>query len=191
MPSGTADIFYGLSTRPGVEGTLIIQRESGSIIASTGVLASPRTDVPTQDSSSQPGDGEDRDGYNPTGKIIDSSEASVGPTTAQSVTRAVLQYVASAGELSRSVSAAIRQKESLDDFKTNTEGLRLSTPAASFNDSAKSSGDHADEIQLLRLRTSAHEIIIFPDSRFLCCVLQRIGGSLPSAGDSAASRRIL
>ncbi len=31
------------------------------------------------------------------------------------------------------------------------------------------------EVQLLRLRTKKHEIIVYPDAKFLCCVVSRSG----------------
>ena len=41
-----------------------------------------------------------------------------------------------------------------------------------------------NEVQLLRMRTKRQEIIIYPDTKFLCCVIQTVGKSGQSNGDS-------
>jgi hypothetical protein len=42
------------------------------------------------------------------------------------------------------------------------------------------------EVQLLRMRTKTQEIIIFPDTKFLCCVVQAIGKLEHANGESGA-----
>ncbi|EXJ80303.1 hypothetical protein A1O1_08445 [Capronia coronata CBS 617.96] len=38
-----------------------------------------------------------------------------------------------------------------------------------------------DDVQLLRLRTKHQEIIIFPDPKYICCVVQRMGKTVTGA----------
>jgi hypothetical protein len=42
-----------------------------------------------------------------------------------------------------------------------------------------------NEVQLIRMRTKRQEIIIYPDTKFLCCVIQAVGKFGQSDGDSA------
>jgi hypothetical protein len=42
-----------------------------------------------------------------------------------------------------------------------------------------------NEVQLIRMRTKRQEIIIYPDTKFLCCVIQAVGKFGQSNGDSA------
>jgi hypothetical protein len=42
-----------------------------------------------------------------------------------------------------------------------------------------------NEVQLIRMRTKRQEIIIYPDTKFLCCVIQAVGKFGQSDGDNA------
>ena len=57
-------------------------------------------------------------------------------------------------------------------------------------DGTAETGDHdtggtGDELQLLRMRTKRQEIIIYPDSKYLCCVVQ----SVAKPNESSAGQR--
>ena len=45
-------------------------------------------------------------------------------------------------------------------------------------------GDAEDDVQLLRMRTKNYEIVIFPDRKFLCCVIQDITKGLQGQNNS-------
>ena len=62
----------------------------------------------------------------------------------------------------------LRRKMTFSDDKQT--GTRYSVDG---EDGVSNAVDH--ELQLLRLRTKAQEIIIYPDQKYLCCVVQSTG----------------
>jgi hypothetical protein len=78
----------------------------------------------------------------------------------------IFQFVQSAASLGTTVG-------STSMLHSSTDSVLNSRPDVPGEDDGSIAGD--DEVQLLRLRTKNQEIIVFPDSNYICCVVQKVG----------------
>ena len=101
---------------------------------------------------------------------IDSAQHARASPAAELAT-SIFHFVQIADSLGMTLSTIAAEQES-DDFTPQRGELEQIT-----SDAGEDGAVHTDssQIQLLRLRIKHREIIIFPDPRYLCCVVQRQG----------------
>lgn len=173
--TATADaILQNLIKRPNVRSTLILSRRDGSIIKATGFVASGKEEplrhnrgysttealdaaVSSEENGQVTQDG--RPDPKTTGPIL---------SPAQVLAESICTFVAS----SVAVAESLRNIDALGDTSAapadSGRGRREKDGLAPS--STTSPAD--DEVQLLRLRLKKQEVIIFPDPKYLCCVVQ-------------------
>lgn len=174
--TATADaILQSLVKRPNVRSTLILSRKDGSIIKATGFAASDKeeqsrhnrgysvTEAATVASSLETNGQvaqDERSDSKATGPIL---------SPAQVLAESICTFVVSAAALAESLG------------KIDTLGNDASTALADSSRGRQEKDDPSppstasqadDDIQLLRLRLKKQEVIIFPDPKYLCCVVQ-------------------
>jgi len=182
-------MLRGLTDRPNVQSTLILSRIDGLIIRATGLEplekqnntspeGSYRRVSARQDAQPEP---EREGGTDP--KELEAGDKA-GPTEVLAAT--IFHFVNSATSLGLTLGSTSRSAASSEG--TVAAGGYSSTAVASKGDGTEEESDSRsseDEVQLLRLRTKHQEIIIFPDSNYICCVVQRAG----KAGHTVGNRR--
>jgi hypothetical protein len=78
----------------------------------------------------------------------------------------------------------IPKSERLDITSLSSEGKSAKPKQQIDKDTDMHEKIGESEVQLLRMRTKTQEIIIFPDAKFLCCVVQAIGKLEHDNGDA-------
>lgn len=171
----TADaILQNLIKRPNVRSTLILSRKDGSIIKATGFVGSS-----TEKTSRHSRDYSNTEAVTTTAFSEESGkdskdEVSVSKTTepaispAQVLAESIYTFVASAVALAESLGKIDTQGDAstaLTESGRGRQGKDDSVPP-----DTTSQAD--DDVQLLRLRLKKQEVIIFPDLKYLCCVVQ-------------------
>jgi hypothetical protein len=78
----------------------------------------------------------------------------------------------------------VQKSEQLDITSLSNEGKSATSKHYIDKDADTHEKAGENEVQLLRMRTRTQEIIIFPDTKFLCCVVQAIGKLEHANGDS-------
>ncbi|EFR00522.1 hypothetical protein MGYG_03526 [Nannizzia gypsea CBS 118893] len=197
IPQHVAAQLSHLTSRPGVQSTLILSRKDGSIIQTTGLLAVPSTTNGTSSSSAPPTEIAtpssitDQDG--------ESSETASSPVVAQPTRQAapykpspaetlavhIHAFVSSASSLSTALSSPADEEDDLETESENRKSLNKdSGPAGGnpFEDPTPLEREEDDELKLLRLRTKIHEIIIIPDRKYLLCVVHDVSTTAGGAG---------
>ncbi|CAG7927339.1 unnamed protein product [Penicillium olsonii] len=151
VPQHVTALLSHLTSRPGVQSTLILSRKDGSIIQSTGQLAQPQD---TNDTNTQPSD---------------SSPASPAfaqpyqPSQAETLAAHIFAFVSSASALGISLSRPVvtQNGSHWDEAYEGNEG----------QDRDDEDRDEDGEVKLLRMRTKKHEIVVVPDRKYLLCVV--------------------
>lgn len=189
--------LQALTSRPGVESTLILSREDGSIIKVAGFLEEPSEAVANNgtisadDSIPSPhaqqqtelvkGTTSDNDGGEAgDGAVTVADAPEAGPTRAERFASEIFNFVVAASSLASSLRSTAGSTESGPSLKSGGGGgVVLVDHGESDEKTAYSTPftEHPagpDDLQLLRMRTKKHEVIIFPDSKFLCCVVQNL-----------------
>jgi hypothetical protein len=168
LPPSVSSTLENLSKRPNVQSTLILSREDGSVISATGFSS----EQGTQSERSQ--------------EEVSTKYTKEGPTPAEELASAIFQFVSASNSLSSKMEILSAQKsDRLDITSLSNEG-RNATPQHHVDKDAHTHGNaEGSEVQLLRMRTKRQEIIIFPDTKFLCCVVQAVGKLGQANGDSA------
>ncbi|KAK2744138.1 hypothetical protein FQN57_004398 [Myotisia sp. PD_48] len=199
VPQHVAAQLAHLTSRPGVQSTLILSRKDGSIIQATGQLAAkpstsntePTTSIETTPTSPAP----DQEST-PTEPNDNPSSGSkpYSPSPAETLAAHIHVFVSSALALSTTLSnpsmskGGAREYEARNEIKSNDNARN----ASSNTDKSKDENDtlnreEDDDLKLLRLRTKIHEIIIIPDRKFLLCVVHDVSSGTSSTGAGAAS----
>ena len=161
-----------------MEATLILSRKDGSIISAEGLLSDDRGgDQAQRDTWTTQG----RLGSETTTKAIDEAKSpkksqdheDSQKSPMQSIANAVYDFVNAASSLSSSLEFVVAQRSARTDFARNYRGEDY-TPGGQAKERQQAMDEYvtADGVQLLRLRTRKYEIIIFPDDKFLCCVVR-------------------
>lgn len=149
-------ILQNLARRPNVQSTLILARKDGSIIKVSGALL----------------DEQDRESERPRAAVKEgSTETDAGEqrsTQVHLLARGVYEFVVAAESLGETVQA-IRQRQQ-SAYSMDTYGDRGSDGTENAAQLARA------DVQLLRLRLTSQEVIIFPDPNYLCCVVQDLEG---------------
>lgn len=162
-------MLSGLTSRPNVQSTLILSRHDGSIIKATGVVAGenpgsrPTTSYTRAEESKK---SEDNDG-DKTEESSDISTLNYGKA-AETLASAIFDFVNTAVSLGTRLGETAQSNSSLKDQNLTDQKQRPQHPS----DEGVKNQNNDDEVKLLRMRTKRQEVIIFPDSKFLCCVVQ-------------------
>ncbi|KAJ5213793.1 hypothetical protein N7449_000962 [Penicillium cf. viridicatum] len=194
VPQHVTALLSHLTSRPGVQSTLILSRKDGSIIQRTGQLAqmteengssrtaqiTPSTTDPNPLSAAQPTDS------SPTSPTVSQPYQ---PSQAETLAAHIFAYVSSAEalgvSLSRPTLTAQRPSDSHWDV-TYDHGNETGTTREEDRDGEDVDRDEGGEVKLLRMRTKKHEIVVVPDRKYLLCVVH---DASPSGGPGAAGLR--
>lgn len=199
VPQHVTALLSHLTSRPGVQSTLILSRKDGSIIQSTGQLAAqennpPRTTPPAPTPTDQ----------TPTAQPSDSSPASPTSTTpttyqpsqAEALAAHIFNFVSSASALGVSLARPITTQTPNEhsssglDAEYGSYGNGTGTTTAQEDQDVQGDREEEDEVKLLRMRTRKHEIVVVPDRKYLLCVVHDAahGGGGPGAAGARSSR---
>ncbi|KAJ5889351.1 hypothetical protein N7504_010161 [Penicillium tannophilum] len=187
VPQHVTALLSHLTSRPGVQSTLILSRKDGSIIQRTGQLApqepSPRPAPTTTEQATLPSDSEPAPAPAQTHQV----------SQAEALAAHIFAFVSSASALGVSLSNPTTQNSTDITPPTSTPGLEGEfdyangslTPREEVDESTDREED--EEVKLLRMRTRKHEIVVVPDRKYLLCVVH--DASHASGGPSARGAR--
>ena len=152
-----------------MQSTLILSREDGSVISATGF---------SQDEGSPSGRSQERG--------ASGNPQKEGPAPTELLASAIFEFVSASNSLSSKMELlSVQNSGRLDITSLSNE----ENSARSKHHVGKDVDTHdkvgGNEVQLIRMRTKRQEIIIYPDTKFLCCVIQAIGKFGQSNSDSA------
>lgn len=200
MPQHVTALLSHLTSRPGVQSTLILSRKDGSIIQSTGQLA------PQEISQSRPvaiaGASTDTS-VPPTSESTPTSPTSstppqYQPSQAEALAAHIFAFVSSASALGISLSRPANPSSSDNHTSPAVNGLDgeyasygtngTSTPREEDRDGDGLDREEDDEVKLLRMRTRKHEIVVVPDRKYLLCVVHDASHASSGPGASGRSR---
>lgn len=169
LPISVSSTLENLCKRPNVQSTLILSREDGSVISATGLSSEQGT---------RNGRRQEQD--------VSTISAEEGPTPAEQLASAIFQFVLASNSLSSKMElVSVEKAERLDIASLSDEGKIAPSKHQVDRDADMRDGAGGSEVQLLRMRTKRQEVIIFPDTKFLCCVVQAVGKSGQAKGDLA------
>ncbi|KAL6230497.1 hypothetical protein BDW75DRAFT_222576 [Aspergillus navahoensis] len=212
IPQHVSALLSHLTSRPGVQSTLILSRKNGSIIQTTGLLAPPkRTSVTSGASTPVPTPGTENAATDtPTDTATDTTAPSspstkaetqqlqassttsaqtqskpYQPTQAEALAAHIFAFVSAASNLSLSLSNP--PGEDAGGNSVHESGLVNGSGNGNGRDEGEAEGSEGqddDEVKLLRLRTKKHEVVVVPDRKYLLCVVQ--DATLGAAGSSGS-----
>ncbi|EEQ34209.1 conserved hypothetical protein [Microsporum canis CBS 113480] len=186
-----------LTSRPGVQSTLILSRKDGSIIQTTGLLATSSPADGTSSSSApsaEPAtpsstiDLDDRRSETASSPVViqpPTQPTPYKPSPAETLAVHIHAFVCSASSLSTALSSPLDSEDDHGAESGNGNSLNKDGDTAGsnpFEDQALSEREEDDELKLLRLRTKIHEIIIIPDRKYLLCVVHDVSATAGGAG---------
>jgi hypothetical protein len=152
-----------------VQSTLILSREDGSVISATGF--SPDEGSPSGRSQERGASG------NPQKE---------GPAPAEQLASAIFEFVSASNTLSSKMELlSVQNSGRLDITSLSNEENNARPKHHVGKDVDTHDKVGGNEVQLIRMRTKRQEIIIYPDTKFLCCVIQAVGKFGQSNGDGA------
>lgn len=99
-----------------------------------------------------------------------------GPTSTELLASSIFQFVDSASSLSSRIQPPSSDEESRATIlgvareKNGTENHSKLGQERTVEEQS-----NENQVQLLRMRTRKHEVVIVPDPNFLCCVVQEVG----------------
>ena len=197
VPQHVTALLSHLTSRPGVQSTLILSRKDGSIIQSTGELAAQESSVPLpapiaasvadSNSLSQSSD-------SPPASPALLTPSTYQPSQAEALAAHIFAFVSSASALGITLSRPVTQLPSGVQAATGLEGgydtygNGTMTPRDDDRDGDSFDREEEDEVKLLRLRTRKHEIVVVPDRKYLLCVVH--GATNANGGPGAAGTRV-
>ncbi|KAF7592104.1 hypothetical protein BBP40_000709 [Aspergillus hancockii] len=197
IPPHVTALLSHLTSRPGVQSTFILSRKDGSIIQSTGLLASkpvgnssPTLSQTSPDPEEQPESTTTPTGSSspptPSSATIPNRHTPYQPSQAEALAAHIFAFVSSASDLSLSLSRP--PTENAHGSKTESNGIQEGFGNGSLREDGEgeSSDKEDDEVKLLRLRTKKHEIVVVPDRKYLLCVVH---DAAQSAGNTTAGIR--
>ncbi|KAL1619042.1 hypothetical protein SLS54_006894 [Diplodia seriata] len=140
-PSETLSLLTRLSQKPGVQSTLVLARDTGAIVhtsgfASSSAAANPNTTLPASaaENAANNTNGAANGAAAAASPPLTNGKQETGMRSAEDVARMVHSFVEAAGELVKNL-------------------------------------EEEDEVKLLRLRTKKNELVIVPDPRFMIVVV--------------------
>ncbi|KAL2007511.1 hypothetical protein VTN00DRAFT_8949 [Thermoascus crustaceus] len=198
VPQHVSALLSHLTSRPGVQSTLILSRKDGSIIQCTGLLASSQnqsnntrgtpatavdtSSVPTTTSSDSPSPA------NPTSPTP-ANQAPYKPTQAEAMAAQIHAFVSAASTLGVSLSHPASSTSTENGTGSRSIGVNGAEESISNGGTREEDAEaethgkeEEDEIKLLRLRTKKHEVVIVPDKKYLLCVIHDALAGGPGGG---------
>ncbi|GFF24649.1 hypothetical protein IFM61606_06883 [Aspergillus udagawae] len=201
IPQHVTALLSHLTSRPGVQSTFILSRKDGSIIQSTGLVAStPPRNTTTSVTQTPPATDDANNTTTPPAESLDpSSPAGAStvpaptaqkpyqPSQAEALAARIFAFVSSASELGMTLSCP--RAEDRDSYQTGLNGSAGVGDGAARDDARTEGVDREedDEVKLLRLRTKKHEIVVVPDRKYLLCVVHDAAHA-PGASGAAGVR---
>ncbi|GAQ03844.1 hypothetical protein ALT_1165 [Aspergillus lentulus] len=196
IPQHVTALLSHLTSRPGVQSTFILSRKDGSIIQSTGLLASPPPRNSTTSATQTPPATDDAnstttpptESLDPTSPVgasavpAPTAQKPYQPSQAEALAARIFAFVSSASELGMTLSGP--RAEDRDSYQTGLNG------DGAGRDDARTEGvdrEEDDEVKLLRLGTKKHKIVVVPDRNYLLCVVHDAAHA--SGGSGAAGVR--
>lgn len=168
--SSVDTILHSLTNRPNVQSTLILSRHDGSIIRAAGAIAvnEPHRSAPRPYQASAEIAVEDTDAASNPAQPDETRESQTRPERVELLASKIFDYVRVAAQLGETISS-VEQPETIS----------RSTQDAQANGQREKPGSQVEdavdaEVQLLRLRLKRQEVIIFPDPKYICCVVQTL-----------------
>ncbi|KAJ6122193.1 hypothetical protein N7512_004658 [Penicillium capsulatum] len=192
VPQHVTALLSHLTSRPGVQSTLILSRKDGRIIQSTGLLA-PQDTRPTPIASTTEPTQVSSSGASPSSSAPP-TPSSYQPSQAETLATHIFTFVSSASALGGTLSRPTQSTgdnhtpAGLDDnYDTYSSGT--GTPRVDDKEVNDGEREEDDEVKLLRMRTKKHEIVVVPDRKYLLCVVHDAApGSGGSGGGGPRSR---
>ncbi|KAE8154812.1 hypothetical protein BDV25DRAFT_147041 [Aspergillus avenaceus] len=197
IPQHVTALLTHLTSRPGVQSTFILSRKDGSIIQSTGLLASKPSGSNSPNLSQTTSVGEEQPEITTPPAESSSPATPVSapapnhqtyqPSQAEALAAHVFTFVSSASDLSLSLS---RPPES-NNGRLESNGAHEGLSNGAFREDGEgelSDKEDDDEVKLLRLRTKKHEIVVVPDKKYLLCVVHDAAHSTGNPGTTMRSR---
>lgn len=194
VPQHVTALLSHLTSRPGVQSTLILARKDGSIIQSTGLLAPPENGTTTPRSNPNAQITTEQPLTQPTDPSSPSSPTQPSPSTyqpsqAETLAAHIFNFVSSASALGISLSRPSLKNDERGPVSMeagyNSAVNGTSTPREEVDGNAER--DEDDEVKLLRMRTRKHEIVVVPDRKYLLCVVHDANSA--SGGSGAGGPR--
>ncbi|KIX98083.1 uncharacterized protein Z520_06163 [Fonsecaea multimorphosa CBS 102226] len=179
-------MLRGLTERPNVQSTLILSRKDGSIIRVTGIAApgergssasATAYQWPQVEKSKGAADASEQGRSALANESDEPSDVHNVDKPVERLASSIFQFVNNANVMGATLGAASRNTQRPEGTYTGAvygEAKTVQDKERNTEEDAEN-GNIDDEVQLLRLRTKHQEIIIFPDSNYICCVVQRIG----------------
>lgn len=169
--SSVDTILHNLTNRPNVQSTLILSRRDGSIIRAAGAITinEPHRTAPrSYQASSTEMAVEETDASGNPAQSDEKRDIQPSLERVESLASKIFEYVRVAAQLGDTIST-IEQTENISrssqDAPASGQREKLGSQIEGFGDA---------EVQLLRLRLKKQEVIIFPDPKYLCCVIQTL-----------------
>ncbi|RAQ48512.1 hypothetical protein AFGD_008362 [Aspergillus flavus] len=198
IPQHVTSLLSHLTSRPGVQSTFILSRKDGTIIQSTGLLAtrpagnsSPnvsQVDPAAEEQSVETmTPAESPTPSTPSSATTPNRQTSYQPSQAEALAARIFAFVSSASDLSLSLSRPL--DKNAHGSKTDSNGLQEGLGNGTSRDDGDgeaSEREDDDEVKLLRLRTKKHEIVVVPDKKYLLCVVH---DAAHPAGNASAGLR--
>ncbi|KAE8349385.1 hypothetical protein BDV28DRAFT_160534 [Aspergillus coremiiformis] len=199
VPQHVTALLSHLTSRPGVQSTFILSRKDGSIIQSTGFLATKTASSSSPNTSQADLSAEDQPESTTTpaepsspstapSTTTPSRQTSYQPSQAEALAARIFAFVSSASDLSLSLSRPPTEKT--HGSKTDSNGFQEGFGNGTSRDDREgetSEKEDDDEVKLLRLRTKKHEIVVVPDKKYLLCVVH--DAAHPTGNTSAGGMR--
>jgi len=200
VPQHIFALLSHLSSRPGVQSTLILSRKDGSIIQSTGLLAQTHSSQPSRNAVASaeipmPSPSEPASSSNPHDApslpdlVSFANQQPYRPSQAEALAAHIHSFVLNASALSVSLSHPPSTTIAEDGYhgrSSNVNGEDGVGKGAVDEDVEKEAEirdkEEGDEVKLLRLRTKKHEIVVVPDRKYLLCVVHDTCGMFSTGG---------
>lgn len=165
--------------------TLILSRKDGSVIRATGSLASGKR--PSSSRSDTNGDVEAKQQDEAKGEpdLKPQQDSGVKRTDpAHLLAASVAAFVSAAGTMSNAFQTSLAGESGNTDLYSGWKESGQDQAVAKDKEEDARKAQQFSDVQLLRMRTKKHEVIIFPDPKFLCCVIQEVGRNGATPEDS-------
>ncbi|OOO05621.1 aminotransferase class V [Aspergillus oryzae] len=203
IPQHVTSLLSHLTSRPGVQSTFILSRKDGTIIQSTGLLATrpagnSSPNVSQVDSAAEEQSvesmtpAESPTPSTPSSATTPNRQTSYQPSQAEALAARIFAFVSSASDLSLSLSRPL--DKNAHGSKTDSNGLQEGLGNGTSRDDGDgeaSEREDDDEVKLLRLRTKKHEIVVVPDKKYLLCVVHDAAHPAGNASAGLRSRMTL
>jgi hypothetical protein len=202
VPQHVFALLSHLSSRPGVQSTLILSRKDGSIIQSTGLLAPSQThssqpsrnavasaEMPMSSPSEPASSSNSHDVPNLPDQASFANQQPYKPSQAEALAAHIHAFVLSASALSVSLShppSATIAEDGYHGRSSNVNGVEDGAGNGAVDEDVEEAEnrdkEEGDEVKLLRLRTKKHEIVVVPDRKYLLCVVHDNCGMFSTSG---------